>query len=95
VSVPELRCPVCRAAWAGRAQCHRCGADLSPWLRIYLAAQHDCANAVEALGRGDADRAAACANRARERVDSRCARQVALLAELARGAAGLRSRRPT
>ncbi|MDG4604822.1 MAG: hypothetical protein P9D89_01915 [Candidatus Contendobacter sp.] len=57
-------CPVCRACFKGTAVCHRCGADLSPLLRIEAEAAAWEQKAVTLLAtgkwigaRGAADRA--------------------------------------
>jgi hypothetical protein len=50
---PQLRCPVCRAGFRDSVRCSRCGADLSPLMRLaaraYLARQAG----REALRRGN------------------------------------------
>ena len=56
----ELACPVCRAKQAYQAECRRCGADLSLWIKalrslhvakqqVVQAERHDEPNRVRAL----------------------------------------------
>ena len=49
---PPFRCPVCRSPYRGKALCPRCGADLSPSIRLRLRALRKREEAWRALLRG-------------------------------------------
>ncbi len=48
-----LRCPVCRAGFRDTALCSRCGADLTPLLRLAASAWRFRESARRALREGD------------------------------------------
>ena len=58
------RCPVCRARFKGEAICYRCGADLSPLLRIETEAAAWEREAVTLLATGQWIEARGAADRA-------------------------------
>ncbi|CAM2065832.1 hypothetical protein SCOR_10670 [Sulfidibacter corallicola] len=58
------RCPLCRAAHRGGAQCHRCGADLTLLLTIEDQAEQWRVRAMADLANGDPNAARTAIERA-------------------------------
>ncbi len=74
------RCPVCSAPMRGATVCTRCGADLSPSIRVMLRAWDARRRAREALLRGDVREAAALASASQRLHATRAGRGIGLLA---------------
>ncbi len=79
------RCPACRAAWRAVAICPRCGADLTPLMRLAARAWalREAARTALLSGEGATALAAARAAYALERTPS--ARRLLALSLVARG----------
>ena len=73
---PGLACPVCHARFRGSATCSRCGADLSPLMRLTVAARQRGANALRAAAEGRFDQAASMAATARHLHDTPLTRRL-------------------
>ena len=53
MSTSRLGCPVCLVRFRGSRICPRCGADLTPLMRLIAAAWHARTRARQALAEGD------------------------------------------
>ncbi len=76
---PPLTCPVCRARFRGTFACTRCGADLTPLMRLAAQALRLRNQARRSLLNGRPERARECALAAESLAPSRAARQIVLL----------------
>lgn len=76
---PAPRCPVCRAAFRGTAECSRCGADLTPLIALIVRACALRRTARQALREGRDDAAHTLADAAQQCCATRAGRQLLLL----------------
>ena len=61
IGTHALRCPVCLARFRGSARCSRCGADLTPLMRLAARSHALLRAAIDALLAGDDIDARTCA----------------------------------
>ena len=88
MSLPPT-CPVCRARFRGTAACSRCGADLSPLMRLASRAVRLRNQARKSLLQGRPERAREWALAAESQMPSRAGRGIVLLARwLGSGSSG-------
>jgi predicted amidophosphoribosyltransferase len=67
-----MRCPVCQARFRGTARCSRCGADLTPLMRLAIESWRHRESARAAIAAGNWEQAKALAEAAQQtcRTDS-------------------------
>jgi predicted amidophosphoribosyltransferase len=76
-----MRCPVCQARFRGTARCSRCGADLTPLMRLAVESWQHRESARAAIAAGNCGQAKTLAQRAQQTYRTNAGESLRLLAE--------------